>query len=65
MKKRLLSFMLALGMVIGIMPVNVIAEDIGSGSSQTESHGEFIDGKQVISDMIEKNGMYAHPHVKR
>ena len=63
MKKRLLSFMLALGMVIGIMPVNVIAEDIGSGSSQTESHGEFIDGKQVISDMIEKNGMYAHPRI--
>lgn len=63
MKKRLLSVVLALGMIIGMMPVNVIAEDIGPGSSQTESYGEFIDGKQVISDMIEKNGMYAHPRI--
>ncbi len=63
MKKQLLSILLVMVIVIGIIPVNAIAENTSSGSSQTENYGEFIDGKQVISDMIEKNGMYSHPRI--
>ncbi len=63
MKKQLLSILLVLVMVIGIIPVNAIAQDIGSSTPQTENYGEFIDGEQVISDMIEKNGLYAHPRI--
>ncbi len=63
MKKQLFSIMLVLVMVIGVMPFNVFAEDSGSSSSQSENYGEFIDGEQVISDMIERNGVYAHPRI--
>ncbi len=63
MKKQLLSILLVLVMIIGIIPIHAIAEDTGSGSSQTESYGEFTDGEQVIGDMIEQNGMYAHPRM--
>ncbi|MCQ2417456.1 MAG: heparinase II/III family protein [Oscillospiraceae bacterium] len=63
MKKRLFSILLVLVMVIGIMPTTVFAEDISSGSSQSKNYGEFTDGEQILSDMIEKNGMYAHPRI--
>ncbi len=63
MKKQLLSILLVLVMVIGVIPINTVAEDIGSDSSQTENYGEFINGEQVLRDMIEKNGMYAHPRI--
>lgn len=63
MKKQLLCILLVVAMVISVMPVSVFAEDITSGSSQTESYGEFTDGAQIISDMIDKNGMYAHPRI--
>jgi len=63
MKKQLLSILLVLVMVIGMIPVNAIAEDSASDSSQRESYGEFTDGAQIISDMIDKNGMYAHPRI--
>lgn len=63
MKKQLLSILLVLVMVIGIMPTTAFAGDIGASSSQTENFGKFIDGEQIISDMIEKNGMYAHPRI--
>ena len=63
MKKQLSSILLALVMIIGIIPFNVFAKDTDSDSSQTENYGEFIDGEQVISDMIDKNGMYAHPRI--
>ena len=63
MKKQLLSILLVVAMVISVMPVSVFAEDITSGISQTESYGEFTDGAQIISDMIDKNGMYAHPRI--
>ncbi len=60
MKKRFLSILLVLIMVIGIMPFHASAEEAGS---QPETFGTFTDGKQVLSDMIEKNGMYAHPRI--
>lgn len=63
MKKRLFSILLVWVMVIVMMPSAVFAEDNGSDHFQTESYGDFIDGEQVISDMIEKNGMYAHPRI--
>lgn len=63
MKKRLLGILLMLVMVIGMIPTAAFAADSGSGSSQTENYGDFIDGEQVINDMIKKNGMYAHPRI--
>ncbi len=63
MKKRLSSILLTLIMLIGIIPLNAFAEDNVSDSSETTNYGEFIDGEQVIADIIEKNGMYAHPRI--
>ncbi len=63
MQKHLLSILLVLAMVICIIPHTVFAENIGSDSCQAENYGEFINGEQVITDMIEKNGMYAHPRI--
>ena len=34
-----------------------------TGYIPPENYGEFTDGEQVISDMIDKNGMYAHPRI--
>lgn len=63
MKKRLLSILLAMTMFIAAVPATSYAEDNSSGTSQTVSYGDFTDGKKVISDMIEKNGVYAHPRI--
>ncbi|MCR4644633.1 MAG: heparinase II/III family protein [Oscillospiraceae bacterium] len=63
MKKRLLGILLTLVMVICIIPNTAFAADGGAGISQTESYGQFVDGGQVISDMIDQNGMYAHPRI--
>lgn len=63
MRKKLLCILLVLVMAIGIMPATAFAEDNGSSHSQTEDYGKFTDGNQVISDMIEKNGQYAHPRI--
>ena len=49
MKKQFLSILLALAMVISITPINTFAGDSGSGSSTTESYGDFIDGEQVLT----------------
>lgn len=54
MKKQLLSIILVLSVLIGIMPYTAFSEDIGPNSSQADVYGDFIDGQQVISDMIEK-----------
>lgn len=63
MNKHLLSILLVLIMVIGIIPVTASAEGSAPDGSQAEDYGRFIDGEQVISDMIEKNGLYAHPRI--
>ncbi len=63
MKKKMLGILIALVMIIGIIPINVFAENSGSDSYETAGYGDFIDGEHVISDMIEKNGMYAHPRI--
>ena len=54
MKKQFLSILLALVMVISIIPINTFAGDSSSGNSTTESYDDFIDGEQVLRDMIEK-----------
>ena len=59
MKKHLLSVLLVLALLLGMMPVQVFAQE----KAQTEEYGSFVDGDQVISDMIEKNGMNAHPRI--
>lgn len=63
MKKQLLSILLVLVMIVGIMPVNAFAENNSADASETESYGAFIDGEQVLRDMLEQNGMYAHPRI--
>ncbi len=54
------SILLVLIMVIGIIPNTAFAADNGS---QPVNYGTFTDGEQVISDMIETHGMYAHPRI--
>lgn len=48
-------------MVITMIPFRVFAGN--TEANQTEFYGDFIDGEQVISDMIEKYGMNAHPRI--
>ena len=50
-----------LGMVITMIPFRVFAEN--TDANQTESYGDFLDGEQVIRDMIEKCGLNAHPRI--
>ena len=50
-------------MIITVIPFSAFAENTGTDSSQSENFGEFISGEQVIRDMIEKNGMNAHPRI--
>ena len=46
-------------MIVGMMPTCVLAKD----NSGTEDYGSFVSGNQVISDLIEKSGMNAHPRI--
>ena len=48
-------------MFITMIPFSAFAEN--TDANQTESYGDFIGGEQVIRDMIEKNGMNAHPRI--
>ena len=63
MKKKLFCILLVLVMAIGIIPCTAAAENTGSDSSAANDYGTFTDGEQVIGDMIEKHGMYAHPRI--
>lgn len=63
MRKRLLSILLTLTMTVGFMPTTTFADDNSSDTSQSVIYGDFTDGEQILSDMIEKNGMYAHPRI--
>jgi len=62
-KRSLISILLMLMLVIGNMPISVNAGEAGSKASQTGEYGTFVDGSQVIDDMIEKNGEAAHPRL--
>lgn len=61
MKRKLFSMLFVLVMVITMMPFSAFAEN--TDANQTERYGDFIDGEQVIRDMIGKNGMNAHPRI--
>ena len=61
MKRKLFSMLFVLVMVITMIPFRVFAEN--TEANQTECYGDFIGGEQVIRDMIEKNGMNAHPRI--
>ena len=63
MKKHLFSILLVMVMVIGIIPGTAFAEKNNEYNSETENYGTFTDGEQVINDMIERNGLYAHPRI--
>ena len=59
MKRHLLSFLLVLALLIGMVPGNVLAND----HVRTEEYGSFIDGDQLIKDIIETSGMNVHPRI--
>ena len=61
MKRKLFSMLFVLVMIITVIPFSAFAEN--TNANQTESYGDFIGGEQVIRDMIEKNGMNAHPRI--
>ena len=63
MKKRLISILLVLIMIVSIMQTSVSVDAANSGGAKTGEYGSFIDGEHVISDMIAKNGQYAHPRI--
>ena len=63
MKKHLFSILLVLVMVFCIISNTAFAADTGVNSSVTETYGTFTDGEQVIRDMIEEQGLYAHPRL--
>ena len=52
MKRKLFSMLFVLVMVITMIPFRVFAEN--TEANQTECYGDFIDGEQVIRDMIGK-----------
>ena len=59
MKKRLLSFLLILVLLVGVVPIHVRAD----GGSPKGDYGSFVSGEQVISDMIAHSGQNAHPRL--
>ncbi len=59
MKRHLLSFLLVMALLIGMVPGNVLA----NGHLRTEEYGSFIDGDQLINDIIETSGMNVHPRI--
>lgn len=61
--RRLFGILFMLVTVTGAMPFTALAGDTGSDSARTEICGEFTGGEQVLRDMTEKNGMYAHPRI--
>ena len=62
MKKRLLSILIVLVMVIGMLPVTAAAAPVKTDAAKS-SYGDFVDGAGIISDMIKKNGDKAHPRL--
>ncbi len=63
MKKSLLSILMIVVMIVGIMPSSVLVRAADTNSTPTGEYGNFIDGEHLIDDMIEKNGMNAHPRI--
>ncbi|MBR6537856.1 MAG: heparinase II/III family protein [Lachnospiraceae bacterium] len=62
--KRIIAVIVSVAIMLSLCSVRVAkAENIDSTGSQTESYGTFISGEQVINDMIDKNGLYAHPRI--
>ncbi len=59
MKKRLLSVLLVIVLIINIMPVCVWAKE----SLQVNDYGTFVDGETVIDDIINKYGENVHPRL--
>jgi len=58
MKKRLLSILLVLGLIIGLMSGPAVARAASNGN-----YGTFVDGDHVISDMIKNTGKKVHPRL--
>ncbi|MBP5186489.1 MAG: heparinase II/III family protein [Clostridiales bacterium] len=59
MKKTMLSVLLVFVMLIGMVPTCVFA----SSRLTSDDYGSFIDGNQLINDIIETSGMNAHPRI--
>ena len=60
MKRGMQFVLLLFGLIIWMTTGTVKAEAADAGSSQSGDYGSFVDGEQVIKDMIEKNGMESH-----
>ena len=63
MKRGMQFVLLLFGLIIWMTTGTVKAEAADAGSSQSGDYGSFVDGEQVIKDMIEKNGMESHPRI--
>lgn len=59
MKKSMLSVLLVFVMLISMVPTCVFA----SSRLPSDEYGSFIDGDQLINDIIETSGMNAHPRI--
>ena len=59
MKKSMLSVLLVFVMLIGMVPTCVFA----NSRLPSDEYGSFIDGDQLINDIIETSGMNAHPRI--
>lgn len=63
MRKRLLSVLIVLVMVIGMIPCTAFAAPVKTDAARANTYGSFTDGSHVISDMIKKHGEKSHPRL--
>ena len=63
MKKCVLSISLMLVLIINIISLHAFANNAGEEYLKSDNIGSFIDGSHVINDLIEKNGLNAHPRI--
>ena len=62
MKKRLISVLIVLVMVIGLIPGSVFASSVKTDNAKN-NYGSFVSGESVISSMIKKHGEKSHPRL--
>lgn len=63
MKKRLVSVLIVLVIVIGLIPGSVFASSVKPDTSRAANYGTFVSGADVINTMIKKYGKNTHPRI--